>query len=163
MKLNDRYDELLFFLGFVTRQHEGVLGDALEYLNRPRNEPPARQEVFLHAPFNSDLKGVIRTYHIYRNGKKPQLYRHIADILSEYLVLFSDFDGDCCGGGRSLYCLGDEGVQLKCEFCGQYFNLLGEQVAGNGDDMTASTFIQMFGMETFENWPYREKLAAMLN
>lgn len=165
MKFKYRRDQLFYFIGFASRTKKNQLSEAMERCACLRCGAIQPNSVFEVCPFNDNLEQVIRSFHIFENGKHNDLVTNLQNILKEFFFLASDFEPNCCGDGRLFYCLTSGGVVcMECDRCNQLFNLGGEPVvASDYKLMNKYHFAKHYGEDSFADWPFHTKLLALEN
>ncbi|MBX5082809.1 hypothetical protein HJB56_08550 [Rhizobium lentis] len=164
IEFNSRRDQFSFFLGFVTRTKGKQLQQELDkHLKGEDGGSPAK-EAFDVCPFNDRQEQIIRSYHIFENGRPADFAFNLGRLLGEYLFLVSDFVPKCCGDGRTFYCQsGDGDVVLECDRCGTVYALNEEVIQKtNLKKMRKNDFVALVGEAEASDWPYHLKLQVLL-
>lgn len=160
VSFKSRRDELAYFLGFVSKSTQRQLKQALKRHSELGYGEIEPKDAFEECPFNDNLSQIIRSYHIWGNGKIDDLPFRIMDLLSQFVFLISDYAPDCCGDGRLFYCkTKKDKIVMECDRCEQVYNLDGEKIdIDQYKKMTQNDFLNFFEKESFTQWSYVEKL-----
>lgn len=163
LKLKSRRDQMIFFLGYVARKHERQLNEALDWYADRGFKILEMDDVFEVYPFNDDFKQIIKSFHIRENGNVTHLANKLHYMLDEFIFLASDFDPPCCGDGRSFYCRSDFNlILLECSRCAKTYDLFGNYVVSkNRVNLVKADFVELFGEEAEQDWPFHEKLQQL--
>jgi hypothetical protein len=164
MEFNSRRDRFSYFLGFVARTQDHLLREVEKSFSERGYPAILPDAVFEVCPFNDNWEQILRSYKIFENGKRSELAPRLITLVEEFLFLVSDFEPPCCGDGRAFYERSLRGeIVLVCDRCGAAYSLDGKPIQERPrHKMARQDFIDLFGEDTAEDWPYHAKLRDLL-
>lgn len=165
MNLEQRRDQFTFFLGYVSKNNRNQLNEAIKYLIDQGYNHIKPEDVFDDCPFNDNIEQILRSFHIFQNGKNNDLSLKLFNLIEEFTFLVSDFETPCCGDGKAFYCQNNaKEISLECDRCSSYYNLDGNLLKDAQDrKMIKADFETHFGKATAGLWPLHSELKMLVS